>query len=80
MSSEREKVLVGADGINSTVRRILYPDEGHPLWRGIVLHRGVTRTNETYLDGRTMVLMGNPDNVEFIMYPVSANLLNWACF
>ena len=80
MSSERAKVLVGADGINSTVRRILYPDEGDPLWRGIVLHRGVTRTNETYLDGRTMVLMGNPDNVEFIMYPVSANLLNWACY
>jgi 5-methylphenazine-1-carboxylate 1-monooxygenase len=29
--------LIGCDGIHSTLRRILYPDEGPPTWSGIML-------------------------------------------
>src|SRR5262249_18478287 len=34
--------LIGADGIHSRVRSILYPDEGPPRWSGIMLWRGAT--------------------------------------
>jgi 2-polyprenyl-6-methoxyphenol hydroxylase-like FAD-dependent oxidoreductase len=29
--------LIGADGIHSRVRALLYPDEGRPAWNGIML-------------------------------------------
>jgi 2-polyprenyl-6-methoxyphenol hydroxylase-like FAD-dependent oxidoreductase len=77
LNTERAKVLVGADGINSSVRKILYPDEGGPLWRGLKLSRGVTQTDKLYLDGRTMVYMGNPNDAELVVYPVNKNLVNW---
>src|SRR5690348_6842145 len=35
-------ILIGADGIHSTVRAQLYPDEGPPKWQGILMWRGVT--------------------------------------
>ncbi|CAF1091215.1 unnamed protein product [Rotaria sordida] len=77
-NTERAKVLLGADGINSTVRKILYPDEGPPLWQGITMWRGVTRMDKLYLDGRTMIFVGNPDDRNLIVYPVSEELVNWA--
>ncbi|CAF0804734.1 unnamed protein product [Adineta steineri] len=79
INTERAKLLIGADGINSTVRKILYPNEGRPLWRGSKLYRGVAETDKLYLDGRTMILMGNPNDVEFVTYPVGKNTINWAC-
>ncbi len=35
-------VLVGADGIHSTLRAHFVPDEGPPKWNGAILWRGVT--------------------------------------
>src|SRR5947209_3325587 len=35
-------LLVGCDGIHSTVRRALFPDEGPPRWNGVIMWRGVT--------------------------------------
>ncbi|CAF3640727.1 unnamed protein product [Rotaria sp. Silwood1] len=78
IDTERAKVLLAADGINSTVRKILYPDEGPPLWQGITMWRGVTRMDKLYLDGRTMIFAGNPDDRQLIVYPVSEQLVNWA--
>ena len=75
--TERAKVLVGADGINSAVRKILHPDEGRPLWRGIKLYRGVTQTDELCLDGQTIIYIGNPNDIELIIYPVSKTFINW---
>ena len=37
-------VLVGADGIHSSLRKQFYPGEGSPNFSGIILHRGVTRS------------------------------------
>src|ERR1700704_74950 len=35
-------ILIGADGIHSTVRAHFYPDEGPPKWQGILMWRGGT--------------------------------------
>ena len=35
-------VLVGADGIHSTARRLLFPTEGPPRWNGVQMWRGAT--------------------------------------
>ncbi|MEV5573323.1 flavin-dependent oxidoreductase [Spirillospora sp. NPDC052269] len=77
-------VLVGADGLHSTVRRVLYPDEGSPLWNGIRMWRGVVEADPV-LDGRTLVAAGTNAAVKLVLYPISARaeresgraLLNW---
>ncbi len=48
-------LLIGADRIHSTVRAKLYPDEGPPIWNGIMLWRGATRWPQ-WRDGRTMAI------------------------
>jgi 5-methylphenazine-1-carboxylate 1-monooxygenase len=75
--------LVGADGIHSTIRSLLYPDEGAPIWNGTMLWRGAT-TWPVYLDGRTMVIAGG-NRAKFVFYPIHADgaqpqerLTNWA--
>ena len=74
-------VLVGADGIRSTVRSQLVPDEGDPLWNGSLLWRGATDW-PVFLDGRTMILAGGNDG-KFVIYPIgpgrtsATRLTNW---
>jgi len=75
--------LIGADGIHSRVRSILYPDEGQPSWNGIMLWRGATEW-PVYADGRTMVIAGG-NSAKFVVYPIHADpsrprsrLTNWA--
>lgn len=65
----RGSVLIGADGIHSTVRAQMYPDEGEPLWNGRLLWRATTRA-EPYLDGATMVLSGH-DETKMVSYPIT---------
>jgi 2-polyprenyl-6-methoxyphenol hydroxylase-like FAD-dependent oxidoreductase len=74
-------LLIGADGIHSSTRALMYPDEGPPPWNGLVLWRGITR-GDPYLTGRSMIMAG--DGVEkFVAYPISepdadgAVLINW---
>lgn len=75
-------VLVAADGINSTVRRLLYPDEGPPRFSGRMLWRGCLE-RDPYLTGASMVWAGHADQ-KFIAYPISQrsadkgkSLVNW---
>ena len=75
--------LIGCDGIHSTVRRILYPREGPPIWDGIWLWRGATEW-PVYKDGRTMVIAGG-NGAKFVFYPIhrdvdrpARSLTNWA--
>lgn len=74
--------LIGADGIHSTVRSILYPDEGPPVWNGTMLWRGVTDW-PVCLDGRTMVIAGGSE-AKFVFYAIDTDtakpdrrLTNW---
>jgi 2-polyprenyl-6-methoxyphenol hydroxylase-like FAD-dependent oxidoreductase len=75
--------LIGADGIHSRVRSLLYPDEGRPVWNGLMLWRGAAEW-PVYADGRTMVIAGG-NAAKFVIYPIHADpskpktrLTNWA--
>lgn len=63
-------VVIGADGIHSALRAQAYPDEGEPVWNGLILWRG-TASVPTYLDGRTMIMAGDGEQ-KFVAYPLVA--------
>ncbi|MFZ0217871.1 MAG: FAD-dependent monooxygenase, partial [Candidatus Dormiibacterota bacterium] len=75
-------VLVGADGIRSTVRSTLQPAEGPPLWNGAVLWRGA-RDWPAFLTGRSMLIAGGLQG-KVVVYPIGpgatpeTRLTNWA--
>ncbi len=78
----RGSLVIGADGIHSTVRAQMHPAEGEPKWSGRILWRATT-VAEPYLDGATMVLSGH-EKTKFVSYPISPvdprtgkALLNW---
>ena len=62
-------VIVGADGIHSSLRALRYPAEGAPPWSGLTLWRGVA-TVPSFLDGHTMIMAGDADQ-KFVAYPLS---------
>ncbi len=76
-------LLIGADGIHSTVRKAFYPDEGAPNWNGLMLWRGAVE-GKPFLTGRSMIIVGGM-NAKFVCYPIyndpdspGRTLLNWA--
>jgi len=73
-------VLIGADGIHSTVRRQLYPDEADPVPSGAIQWRGAVEA-EPYLDGRTHVMIGHYRQ-RTVIYPMSRkrSLINWVAY
>jgi 5-methylphenazine-1-carboxylate 1-monooxygenase len=76
-------ILVGADGIHSTVRSELYPNEGEPRFARQLMWRAATDA-EIFLGGRTMVVAGHFDQ-RIIAYPIGRSakegrlLTNWIC-
>src|SRR5580700_8777311 len=80
---DRADILVGADGIHSTVRRQLYPDEGEPRFAGQILWRAAVDA-EPFLGGRTMIIAGHFDQ-RIVVYPIAAGMqpgqimTNWIC-
>lgn len=66
--SIRAGLLVGADGIHSTIRRQLHPADGGPRFSGRMLWRAITNA-EPFLDGRTMIMAGHQDQ-KFVAYPI----------
>jgi 5-methylphenazine-1-carboxylate 1-monooxygenase len=75
-------VLVGADGIHSTVRSLLFPDEGPPRWNGVQMWRGATEWPE-FRGGRSMIVAGGTA-AKLVLYPIGPGtrpgtaLTNWA--
>ena len=63
------RLVIGADGIHSALRRQHYPDEGPPLWNGAILWRATTQATP-YLDGRTMCMCGH-ERQKFVCYPIT---------
>ncbi|MFI8664374.1 FAD-dependent monooxygenase [Rhodococcus qingshengii] len=79
-------VLVGADGLHSTVRRWLHPDEAPVSVAGTTMWRGLADLPYTFLDGTTMIIANDGTGTRLVAYPCSeqANsegrtLLNWVC-
>jgi len=70
-------LLIGAEGIHSSVRSVLYPNEGPPIWNGAIMWRGIT-TGLRFLDGRTMIMAGH-EAQKFVAYPIARNsaVINW---
>ena len=82
-TTARGSAIIGCDGIKSTVRRILYPDEGPPAYQGINMWRGVTRA-KPYLTGASMVIGGWLEVGKMVIYPIrqqidadGKQLINW---
>src|ERR1700757_3848099 len=78
----RGDILIGADGIHSKVRQMLFPEEGPPIWNGLMLWRGATDW-PTFLTGRSMIIAGGL-NAKAVVYPIAegsspaSRLTNWA--
>jgi 2-polyprenyl-6-methoxyphenol hydroxylase-like FAD-dependent oxidoreductase len=78
----RGDVLIGADGIHSAVRGMLFPKEGPPAWNGIMLWRGATDW-PVFLTGRSMIIAGGMA-AKLVLYPIAegqrpgTKLTNWA--
>ncbi|MGH3843451.1 MAG: flavin-dependent oxidoreductase [Pseudonocardiaceae bacterium] len=77
--------LIGADGVHSTVRSQLHPDQGPLLWSGVRMWRGVTE-GAAFLGGRSMIIVQDGSGVQFLAYPISQRaldrghaLINWVC-
>jgi 5-methylphenazine-1-carboxylate 1-monooxygenase len=78
----RGDLLIGADGIHSTVRARLHPGEGRPKFSGMMMWRGMVES-APFLDGRTMIIAGHW-NQGAVVYPISReaarrgrSLINW---
>ena len=76
-------VAVGCDGINSVVRKQLYPGEGEPLYSGVNMWRGVTRW-PPFLSGAAMTRAGWLATGKMVIYPIrndidaaGRQLVNW---
>jgi 2-polyprenyl-6-methoxyphenol hydroxylase-like FAD-dependent oxidoreductase len=81
--SDEADILVGADGIHSTVRRHFYPAEGQPRFAHQLLWRAAIDA-EPFLGGHTMIIAGH-FRQRIIVYPIGPGskpgqlLTNWIC-
>jgi len=80
---QRGAAIVACDGIHSTVRKQLYPDEGEPIYSGVNMWRGVTRW-KPILSGAAMIRAGWFTHAKIVIYPIRHNidtegrqLVNW---
>ncbi|BBY67338.1 FAD-dependent monooxygenase [Mycolicibacterium helvum] len=69
-------VLIGADGIGSTVRAALHPGPDPLMWSGITMYRGAAAM-PAFLDGRTMAIIKGDNGVDLVTYPIGGDLVNW---
>jgi 5-methylphenazine-1-carboxylate 1-monooxygenase len=69
LAPERGDILIGCDGIRSTIRSQLYPNEGMPVTSGYVQWRGTIEA-EPFLDGRTIAIIGF-SGCRGVVYPIA---------
>ncbi len=82
-STETGTVLIGCDGIRSTVRKQLYPQEPPPIYQGFNMWRGVTPW-QPFLSGASMLRVGWYSSGKLTIYPCrdridaeGNQLMNW---
>ncbi|GAA0415042.1 FAD-dependent monooxygenase [Streptomyces luteireticuli] len=77
--------VVGADGIHSTLRGLLHPDEGPLKWSGVTMWRGVAEA-ESFAPGNSVVIAVDDKKTGLVAYQISGaalkrgrTLINWVC-
>lgn len=82
IGSYKGDVLIGAEGVMSSVRAHFYPDEGMPVYSGLMLWRGAVETH-SFLTGGTVAMIGH-NTLKAVVYPISKKaaergkaLVNW---
>ena len=74
-------VLIGADGIHSTIRATLHPNDGGIRWNGIQMWRGAVEW-PAFEGGDTMIVAGDMKE-KLVLYPIApgasaaTRLTNW---
>lgn len=81
--NQQGAALIACDGINSVIRKQLYPNEGRPRYSGCNMWRGVTVV-PPFLSGATMTRAGWLDCGKMVVYPIRNDtdgrgnqLINW---
>jgi 5-methylphenazine-1-carboxylate 1-monooxygenase len=80
---QRGDIVIGCDGIHSTIRRQLFPDEGEPIYSGVNMWRGVAPW-PPILSGSSMIRAGWFTPAKIVIYPIrdridgqGRQLMNW---
>ena len=83
LAPQRGAIVVGCDGIHSTVRIQLHPEEGEPIYSGVNMWRGVTCW-PPILSGTSMIRAGWLKPAKIVIYPIRPDvdaqgrqLVNW---
>ena len=83
LEPQRADVVVGCDGLHSTVRKQLHPAEGDPVYSGVNAWRGATRW-PAFLSGASFVRAGWLSHGKLVAYPIrdaideeGRQLVNW---
>jgi 2-polyprenyl-6-methoxyphenol hydroxylase-like FAD-dependent oxidoreductase len=80
---QRGDIVIGCDGIHSTIRKQLFADEGEPIYSGVNMWRGVTAW-PPILSGSSMIRAGWFTPAKIVIYPIrdkvdahGRQLINW---
>src|SRR5579871_931805 len=80
--SVRGRAAIACDGINSVIRKQLFPNEGEPRYSGVNMWRGVTRW-KPILSGASLTRAGWLSHGKMVIYPIreagsdGLQLINW---
>src|SRR5690606_713963 len=79
---ENADLLTGADGINSQIRKLLYPDDGPVVYSGNVLYRGTAVIKPLLTDASMAMTVSLKQKM--VVYPIKDaydengnQLINW---
>jgi 2-polyprenyl-6-methoxyphenol hydroxylase-like FAD-dependent oxidoreductase len=76
------RAVIACDGINSVIRKQLFPNEGEPRYSGVNMWRGVTRW-KPILSGASVTRAGWLSHGKMVIYPIreagpdGLQLVNW---
>ena len=82
--TETGDILIGADGIHSTMRAAMHPDDPGIRWNGIQMWRGALDW-PVFDDGESMVIAGD-GIAKLVLYPIApgatpaTRLTNWVIY